>query len=48
MRAAEFDRRFEAGEDITEAVNWEKAKRPNTDDQKADSQLPVENPRTGR
>ncbi|XEN30472.1 hypothetical protein M728_001069 [Ensifer sp. WSM1721] len=37
MKAAEFDRRFDAGEDITEAVDWRKARRPNADGAKADS-----------
>ncbi|RVP95689.1 type II toxin-antitoxin system BrnA family antitoxin [Sinorhizobium meliloti] len=29
MKASEFDRRFDAGDDSTEAVDWEKAQRPN-------------------
>jgi hypothetical protein len=28
MKTAEFDVAFEAGEDISEAVDWSKAKRP--------------------
>jgi|GEM_PF-3564573 len=38
MQAAEFDRRFDAGEDISDQVEWRKARRPNADDAKADSQ----------
>jgi hypothetical protein len=29
LKASEFDRRSDAGEDIAEAVNWKQAKRPN-------------------
>lgn len=28
MKAAEFDRRFDAGEDISKEVDWLKARRP--------------------
>lgn len=38
MKAAEFDRRFKAGEDISNEVDWQKARRPNVDDPKADPQ----------
>lgn len=31
MKAPEFDRRFDDGEDIAEAMDWEKAQRPNRD-----------------
>lgn len=29
MRAIEFDRKFDAGEDVDDHVDWSKAKRPN-------------------
>jgi hypothetical protein len=29
MRAIEFDRKFDAGEDVGDHVDWSKAKRPN-------------------
>ena len=29
MRAAEFDRKFDAGEDMTDHLDWSKAIRPN-------------------
>lgn len=38
MKAAEFDRRFDAGEDISKEVDWLKARRPNAADVNADSQ----------
>ncbi|WP_245425068.1 hypothetical protein [Sinorhizobium sp. M4_45] len=38
MKASEFDRRFDAGEDVTDAVDWEKATRPNANDPKAGEQ----------
>jgi hypothetical protein len=29
MKAREFDKRFDAGEDVSGDVDWEKARRPN-------------------
>lgn len=29
MKATEFDAKFDAGEDVSEAVDWSRAKRPN-------------------
>ena len=29
MKAAEFDKAFEAGEDVSGSVDWSKARRPN-------------------
>ena len=29
MKAGEFDRKFDAGEDVSGQVDWSKAKRPN-------------------
>jgi CopG antitoxin of type II toxin-antitoxin system len=29
MKATEFDKRFDAGEDVSETVDWSKARRPN-------------------
>ncbi|MDP3341104.1 type II toxin-antitoxin system BrnA family antitoxin [Frigidibacter sp.] len=29
MKAADFDAKFESGEDLGEAVDWSKARRPN-------------------
>lgn len=38
MKASEFDRRFDAGDEIIDQVEWRKARRPNADVAKADSQ----------
>ncbi|MDW9619238.1 MULTISPECIES: type II toxin-antitoxin system BrnA family antitoxin [Sinorhizobium/Ensifer group] len=40
MKASEFDRQFEAGEDITEAVDWEKGKRPNLEPHRVNVDFP--------
>ncbi len=29
MRASEFDTKFDAGEDVSQAVDWSRARRPN-------------------
>lgn len=29
MRASEFDTKFDAGEDVSQDVNWSRARRPN-------------------
>lgn len=41
MKAAEFDKRFEAGEDITAHVDWSKSRRPNTEARRVNVDFPV-------
>lgn len=40
MKASEFDRRFDAGEDIADAVDWGKAKRPNLEPHRVNVDFP--------
>ncbi|AEH78327.1 CopG family transcriptional regulator [Sinorhizobium medicae] len=40
MKASEFDRRFDAGEDITDAVDWDKAQRPNLEPHRVNVDFP--------
>lgn len=41
ISAEEFDRRFDAGEDISEHVDWNAARRPNSRTQRANVDFPV-------
>lgn len=41
ISAEEFDRRFDAGEDIFEHVDWNAARRPNSRTQRANVDFPV-------
>ncbi|MBB3935763.1 type II toxin-antitoxin system BrnA family antitoxin [Aureimonas phyllosphaerae] len=41
MKAAEFDRRFDDGEDMSEHVDWSAATRPNRDTRRVNVELPV-------
>lgn len=41
MKAEEFDRRFDAGEDMSEFFDLSKARRPNKEKKKVELNLPV-------
>lgn len=41
ITAKEFDRRFEAGEDISEFVDWKSARRPGREAQRVNVDFPV-------
>ncbi len=41
MKAAEFDRRFDDGEDMSEHVDWSTATRPNRTTRRVNVELPV-------
>jgi hypothetical protein len=41
ITAEEFDRRFDDGEDITDFLDWENAKRPGLDQRRVNVDLPV-------
>jgi hypothetical protein len=41
MKASEFDRRFDEGEDVSAAVDWSKARRLNTEAKRVNVDFPV-------
>ena len=41
MKASEFDRRFDEGEDVSAAVDWSKARRLNTEAKRANVDFPA-------
>jgi hypothetical protein len=41
MKAEEFDRRFDSGEDVTEALDLEQARRPGYDQRRVNVDFPV-------
>ena len=41
LSAEEFDRRFEAGEDVSEYVDWAAARRPNRQTQRVNVDFPT-------
>lgn len=41
ITAEEFDQRFDAGEDISDFLDWENAKRPGLDQKRVNVDLPV-------
>ncbi len=41
MKASEFDAKFDAGEDISAAVDWTKARRPNDQPKRVNVDFPV-------
>lgn len=41
MKATEFDRRFDDGEDMSAHVDWSKARRPNTESKRVNVDFPV-------
>ena len=40
MKANEFDRRFDAGEDVSEHLDWAKARRPNLEIKRVNVDFP--------
>ena len=41
MKASEFDRKFDAGEDVSSHADWSKAKRPNEQIKRVNVDFPV-------
>lgn len=41
MKAAEFDRAFDAGEDVSNQVDWTKARRPNVEARRVNVDFPA-------
>ena len=41
MKADEFDRRFDAGEDVSEQVDWESARRVNQEPRRVNVDFPT-------
>ena len=41
MKATEFDRKFDKGEDVSEQVDWSKAKRPNVQVKRVNVDFPA-------
>ena len=41
MKATEFERKFDAGEDVSGHVDWSKAKRPNEQRKRVNVDFPV-------
>ena len=41
MKATEFDRKFDDGEDVDEDVDWSRAKRPNTQAKRVNVDFPA-------
>ncbi len=41
MKTPEFDARFDAGEDISETVDWSKARRPNDQTKRVNVDFPA-------
>jgi alpha/beta superfamily hydrolase len=41
MKAAEFDAAFDAGEDVSAAIDWSKAKRPNQELRRVNVDFPA-------
>lgn len=41
MKATEFDRRFDDGEDMSDHVDWSKARRPNIESKRVNVDFPA-------
>lgn len=41
MKAAEFDTKFDAGEDVSKAVDWSRARRPNDQTRRVNVDFPA-------
>ncbi len=41
MKASEFDRRFDDGEDVSDQIDWSKASRPNLATKRVNVDFPV-------
>ena len=41
MKAAELDKRFDAGEDVSNQIDWSRSKRPNTELKRVNVDFPA-------
>jgi alpha/beta superfamily hydrolase len=41
MKASEFDKRFDDGEDVADQVDWSKARRPNVETKRVNVDFPA-------
>jgi hypothetical protein len=41
MKAAEFDRKFEDGQDVSDAIDWTQARRPNIETRRVNVDFPA-------
>jgi len=41
MKAKDFDRKFDAGEDVSDQIDWSKAERPNIDIRRVNVDFPA-------
>ena len=41
MKASEFDKKFDAGEDVSEAIDWSQARRPNEQPKRVNVDFPA-------
>lgn len=41
MKATEFDKEFDAGEDVSEAIDWSQARRPNDQPKRVNVDFPA-------
>jgi CopG antitoxin of type II toxin-antitoxin system len=41
MKASEFERKFDAGEDVSDAIDWSKARRPNLEVRRVNVDFPA-------
>ena len=41
MKASEFDKKFDAGEDVSEAIDWSQARRPNDQPRRVNVDFPA-------
>ena len=41
MKASEFDKKFDAGEDVSEAIDWSQARRPNEQPRRVNVDFPA-------
>ncbi len=41
MKATEFDKKFDAGEDVSEALDWSQARRPNEQARRVNVDFPA-------
>jgi hypothetical protein len=41
MKATELEKRFDAGEDVSDAIDWSRAKRPNTELKRVNVDFPA-------
>ncbi len=41
MKATEFDKKFDAGEDVSDAIDWSQARRPNDQPKRVNVDFPA-------